>query len=562
MLQMLSLRHLRLKWRMVLILGVIAILQTGMLGHFAIRYLDSVLDKQIGQQAMRVALAIAASPDVIRAVEAKDSGFLQPLSYKLAHSAEARFVVFGDKDGIRLAHPFPHMIGKSMADDDGDTNAPALLQGKPYISKALGSIGWSMRGKAPVFNADGTDVIGIVSVGYMLDTVDRIVSNHRLTMFFAIGGAFLFSVFTAVWFASHFKRAIFNLEPEQIGRMYQERNATLETVREGIVAINHHGIVTTFNHAAIKTLELPEDGSYIGKHIQSVLPDSGMLDVLVQGQPQYDQEIWLHNHLLIANRIPLIQGDQITGVVSSFRLKNEVDLVSRKLTRIKQYAESLRSQSHEYNNKLHTIAGLIQIDAKDEALAVIGQETSSHQAFIQQLMEVTSDSILAGCLLGKYNRAKELGLELVIDQGSQMSALPDALPREQLVSILGNLIDNALEATLSHQGKGGTVTVVLSDFGKELIFEVEDQGPGISEDEQEKIFTRGYSTKSYSPQNIQGHGIGLDLVKSLTEHLGGLITVESIASHTEAGGSRFTLYLPKQFTQNNHNKKTTQHKEV
>lgn len=98
MLRMLSLRHLRLKWRMVLILGVIAVLQTGMLGHFAIRYLDNVLDEQIGQQAMRVALAIAASPDVVRAVEAKDSDFLQPLSYKLAHSAEARFVVFGDKD--------------------------------------------------------------------------------------------------------------------------------------------------------------------------------------------------------------------------------------------------------------------------------------------------------------------------------------------------------------------------------------------------------------------------------------------------------------------------------
>ncbi len=104
-----------------------------------------------------------------------------------------------------------------------------------------------------------------------------------------------------------------------------------------------------------------------------------MLDVLDNGEPQYDQEVWLHDHNLIANRIPLLQDGKVIGVVSSFRLKNELDMVSRKLTRIQQYAESLRSQSHEYNNKLHTIAGLIQIDAKDEALAVIGQETSSHQ---------------------------------------------------------------------------------------------------------------------------------------------------------------------------------------
>ncbi|MGF1701661.1 sensor histidine kinase [Photobacterium makurazakiensis] len=533
----LSLRFLRLNTRMVLILGIIAVLQTGILGHFAIRYLDSVLDEQIGQQAMRVALAISVSPDVIRAVDARNTSVLQPLSYKLAKSAEARFVVFGDKNGIRLAHPNKARIGKPMHDDEGDMNEIALVEGLPYISKAHGSVGQSVRGKAPIFNQQGTEIIGIVSVGYLLDTVQVLVSNHRTSMFIAIAAAFLFSVITAIWFAHHFKKAIFNLEPEEIGRMFQERNATLETVREGIVAINQDGIITTFNHAAIKTLQLPETHTYIGQHIQEVLPDSGLLHVLRNGSPQYDQEVWIHDQLLIVNRIPLIQGDTVNGVVSSFRLKNEVDLVSRKLTRIKQYAESLRSQSHEYNNKLHTIAGLIQIDATDEALAVIGQETSSHQAFIQQLMDVTSDSILAGCLLGKYNRAKELGLKLHLDEASHMAHLPSELPREQLVSILGNLIDNALEATLAHHGRGGQITLSLSDYGKEVIFEIEDQGRGLSNEEVDVIFTRGYSTKDQ-----QGHGIGLDLVKTLTEHLGGLVTVEPI----EPYGSRFTLYLPKE----------------
>lgn len=540
MTQLLSLRHLQLKTRMVLILGVIAVLQTGILGQFAIRYLDTVLEEQIGHQAMRVAQAIAASPTLIDAVETRNTDILQPLSYKMAKSAEAKFVVVGDRDGIRLAHPFPERIGKPMSDDDGDTNAPALIGGIPYVSKALGSIGWSVRGKAPIFNHTGTQIIGVVSVGYLLDTVEQLVSNHRLSMMLAIAAAFAFSVFTAIWFARHFKKAIFDLEPEQIGQMFEERNATLEAVREGIVAINQKGMITTFNHAAIRTLELPENEQYIGKHIMEVLPDTGMLHVLRSGQPQFDQEIWLHNHLLIASRIPLRQDDKTTGVVTSFRLKNEVDLVSRKLTRIKQYADSLRSQAHEYNNKLHTIAGLIQIDAKDEALAVIGQETSSHQAFIQQLMSVTSDSVLAGCLLGKYNRAKELGLTLHIEQESQMSALPDALPREQLVSILGNLIDNALEATLAHYGRGGSVTLSLSDYGKELIFEIEDQGPGVAESDRERIFTRGFSTKSQP-----GHGIGLDLVKSLTDHLGGMITVEPISPY----GSRFTLYLPKELSE-------------
>lgn len=541
----LSLRRLRLKPRMILILGMIAILQTGALGYFAISYLDKVLNEQIGQQAMRVAMAIAATPDVIDAVTEKNTTFLQPLSQKLARSAEARFVVFGDAQGVRLAHPLPERIGRPMADDEGDTNAPALIHGQAYISEALGSVGWSVRGKAPVFSRDGSTIVGIVSVGYLLDAVEVIVSHHTGSMLLAIGAAFLFSVGTAIWFANHFRKAIFNLEPEQIARMFQERNATLETVREGIVAINQSGHVTTFNHAAIKTLELSENQSYIGRHITEVLPDTGMEEVLAEGQPHFDHDIWLHDHNLIVNRIPLLQDGQVTGVVSSFRLKNEVDLVSRKLTRIKQYAESLRSQAHEYNNKLHTIAGLIQIDAKAEALAVIGQETVSHQAFIQQLMGVTSDSVLAGCLLGKYNRAKELGLELVMDENSQMSDLPAQLPREQLVSILGNLIDNALEATLNHHGQGGTVTLSFSDYGKELIFEVNDQGAGLTPEQADRIFTRGYTTKGQD-----GHGIGLDLVRSQVTHLGGLITVEP-GEPDEAGrpqhcsGSRFTVYLPK-----------------
>ncbi|WP_051642247.1 sensor histidine kinase [Photobacterium galatheae] len=536
MTKLLSLRHFRLRTRMILILGLIAILQTGALGQFTIRYLDSVLHEQIGQQAMRVAQTIAASPDVIRAVSEKNTAFLQPLSIRMAQAAQARFVVIGDEKGIRLAHLNPQRLGKSMSDDDTDDNSQALIHGKSYVALDQGSIGWSIRGKAPVFSADGSRIIGIVSVGYLLTEVDSIVSRHQLSMIVAITLAFLFSVLMALWFADHFRKAIFNLEPEQIGRMFQERNATLETVREGIVAINQHGIITTFNHAAIKTLQLPEDEVYIGRHITDVLPDNGMLAVLKSGEHHFDKEIWLHDHNLIANRFPLIQNSEVTGVVSSFRLKNEVDLVSRKLTRIQQYAESLRSQSHEYNNKLHTIAGLIQIGAVEQALNLIGQETSSHQSFIQTIMRATSDSILAGCLLGKYNRARELNLELQIEDNSQMSDIPPALPREQLVSILGNLIDNALEATLHHQGSGGIVTLSMSDFGKELIFEVDDQGPGVPAGDEDKIFTRGYTTK-----NKEGHGIGLHLVKQLTEHLGGFITVEP----AEPSGSRFTVYIPK-----------------
>jgi len=209
--------------------------------------------------------------------------------------------------------------------------------------------------------------------------------------------------------------------------------------------------------------------------------------------------------------------------------------VSRQLTRIQQYADTLRSQTHEYSNKLHTIAGLIQIGANQEALALIGSEVSDHQTLLHLLLEAVPDPVIAGCLLGKYNRAREMGLHLEIDPDSQMRDLPEKLPREQLVGVLGNLIDNALEATRLHTGTGGRVQLSMTDLGEELIFEVQDEGHGVPESAQRKIFERGVSTKG------DDHGIGLHLVQQFLNHWGGSITIENLAE----GGSRFTLYLPK-----------------
>ncbi len=531
-----SIRSLKLKKRMVLILGLIALLQTSIIGLFALHNLNQSLDEQIGKQALHVAKTIAAMSEVIDAVQHKDSTMLQPLSMHLAEEAGTRFVVFGDQDSIRLSHPNPAMIGLSLVDDDDDDISPTLKEGIERISKAEGSLGWSMRARVPVYDHNGEDIIGVISVGYLLDTVEATIAGYRITLILVIIGAFAFSVLTALWFADHFKKATFGLEPEQIGRLFDEQKATLQSVREGIIAINSEGQITTINQTAIKTLGLPGDTDLTGQPIEALLPDSAMLEVLASGEPQFDNEVWLKGKNLIVNRLPLHQGDTITGVVSSFRRKDELDQVSKKLTRIQQYADSLRSQAHEYSNKLHTIAGLIQINAKEEALALIGQETQDHQELIHLLVASVPDPILAGCLLGKYNRARELSLRLNIDPESQMADLPEDLPRDQLVSILGNLIDNALEATRSHRGAGGEVKLSMTDLGNDLIFEIEDQGAGISSDQQQRIFEKGVTSKTGS-----GHGIGLYLVKKLLDDLGGTITLEP----ADNSGSRFIVYIPK-----------------
>ena len=420
----------------------------------------------------------------------------------------------------------------------GDTNSPALVEGRAYLSKARGSLGWSMRGKAPIFSSTNGDIVGLVSVGYHLDQVDRIIQRQKITLIAVILTSFALSALIAVWFANHFKRAIFGLEPEQIARLFDEQKATLESVREGIIAINHKGRITTFNRTAVETLGLPLDQKLTGQHISEVLPDSAMLEILKTGEPQFDDEVWRDGYSIIANRLPLKQGDKITGVVSSFRRKDQLAMVSKKLTRIQQYADSLRSQSHEYSNKLHTIAGLIQIGAHDEALALIGQEAESHQELIKLLLVAVPDPVIAGCLFGKYNRAREMGMQLVIDPESHMTEIPEQMPREYLVSIIGNLIDNALEATLKHTGSGGEVYLSMTDLGNDLIFEIQDQGPGISLEQQKQIFEKGFSSKAK-----EGHGYGLHLVKSLLDKIGGTVALEPI----DEPGCCFVVYIPKKY---------------
>lgn len=525
---------------MVLILGLVALLQTGLIGIFALNYLSRAMDEQIALRALHVATTIATMPEIQHAVVRHDSAMLQPLSLQLAAKAEARYVVIGDHNGMRLTHPNLAAIGFSMLDDEPEEIELIFPDQQGYTYTAEGSLGLSMRARAPIYSAEGA-LLGVVSVGYLKDLIEAVIDRYWQTLVLVIVGAFAFSVLLAVWFASHFKKVIFGLEPEQIGQLFEERNATLQSIREGLIAINAAGEITTFNRTAIDTLGLSEAGELVGQPVLELLPDTQMLEVLSSGVPQFDREVWLQDRCLIVNRLPVIQNGQITGVVSSFRRKDELDQVSRQLTRIQQYADTLRSQSHEYSNKLHTIAGLIQLGATDQALALIGQETRSHQALIKLLVAAVPDPILAGCLLGKYNRAHEMGLELVLDPDSHMTDLPERLPREQLVSIVGNLLDNALEASLQHSGPGARVLMSLTDLGNDLIFEIEDQGPGISAAQQQQIFEKGVSSKTAA-----GHGIGLHLVRQQLSSLHGEITLEPGDSSLEThGGTRVTVYIPK-----------------
>ncbi len=550
------LMKLNLQTRMVMILGSFALLITLSIGGVALNIMSDTLEQQMGQQALSTARAVAKLPQIREGLVEKDSRKIQALVEEIRSSVGARFIVVGDTQGIRYAHPIPNRIGKKMVGGDNDR---ALLGGEEYVSKAEGSLGFSIRGKVPIYgfrNRTGnpkdaaSKIVGVVSVGFMLTQVEQTIAEYQTELWWLAGVALFLSLGLAVMISNYFKQAIFGFEPEQIARLFQERNATLQSVREGIIAINPLGEITTFNKAALEIFQLTDSGSIAGHNIQEILPDSRLLKVIDSGEPVLDQEDIVAGHRVIVNRIPLIQNGHVIGAVSSFRLKDELDQLADQLSRMQIYADTLRSQAHEYSNKLHTISGLIQVGAYDQAIELIGQETQDHQTLLHLLLQAVPDPILSGCILGKYNRAREMGLMLEVDPDSQMQDLPDHLPRELLVTILANLLDNAMDANMRGQGK--SIRLSMTDLGNDLIFEVEDEGLGIDEHVRQTLLQKGVSSK----QGDQ-HGYGLYLVHQALERLGGQIMFEPVEPAGKKGGetlddkeegysgTRVEVYIPK-----------------
>jgi two-component system CitB family sensor kinase len=526
----------RFQTRVMLTLVFIVTLQAIVSGSFTLHYIEVVLEERIGEQALQLSRVISKLPQIRQGLVKRDAKQIQAFAEAIRLETDARFIVVGDLDGIRFSHPIVERIGKKRV---GGDNQRAIENGESYVSKAVGSLGPSMRGKSPIFDSNG-NIIGVTSVGYMLDSIDDRVSGYQNSVILILITSLLASMLVGMAISRHFKKVLFGLEPEEIARLFEERNTTLETVKEGIISIDLEGFITTFNRTAIETLGLTKTQSLTGKDIRQVLPESDMWSVLKNGKPVHDKEIWINGQSLIVNRLPVNVNGKITGVVSSFRPKGELELLTRQLSQIEQYAESLRSQSHEYANKLHTIGGLIQLGANDQAMALIGQESKGIQDLVQLLVTVVPDPIVAGCILGKFNRARELGLELIVDKESQMVDIPKSIPRDKLVTIIGNLLDNAFEATRVNTTKDDianrNVTLSMSDYGDDLIFEIDDNGKGVSEEDKGLIFDKGFSSKIE-----EGHGYGLYLVSCILNELHGEMTLRNL----EAGGSRAIVYLPK-----------------
>ena len=492
----------------------------------------NVVEHEIGERALSVAKMTAKHPEVIeRMKEGRTTKELQQLALEIQQQAGAEYVVIGDEYSIRYAHPVPSRIGEKMV---GDDNAKALIEGRSYISIAEGTLGEAVRGKSPILDENGT-IIGVVSVGFLRKEIftTNIVYAKSLVVVLLI--TVILSVLLATYLADKIKRQLLNYEPQEIAAVLTERNTMVESIREGIIVVDTAGTVTLSNHAANKILN--RQGSVVGENIHTVIPNTRLMEVMELGQKQLDRVMDINNTKTLVNRVPIIKDGAYIGAVASFRPFEEIDLIADELSQVNQYIESLRAQTHEYNNFLYTISGLIQLQAYDEAVELIHHERIGNHALINFMSRHIKDPYLSGIIVGYYNRAKELKVQLLLDDSSYCGRLEIPLEKHLLISILGNLVTNAFEAVEHLEEQHRIVRIYIFEHEEEIVFEVEDSGKGIQPEQMELIFELKQSTKDQKTR-----GYGLHIVKENVTLLNGSIAIEK----GDLGGALFIISIPKE----------------
>ncbi|MFF4792169.1 ATP-binding protein [Streptomyces sp. NPDC001276] len=499
----------------------VAVLATGLflapLGH------------QLDEQAMRRALAIAETTaenqqiarDLQHTAPSVD-GPVQREAERIRKATGAEYVVVMDTRGTRWSHTDPEEVGQHVS-----TSPKTALAGRKVMEIDTGTLGRSARGKVPLYDADHR-IVGAVSVGIAYDSVRAKLIDAIPGLFAYAGGALAAGALAAWLISRRVQRQTRDLAFSDIAALLAEREAMLHGIREGVVALDRVGRIRLLNDEAQRLLGLGDEA--VGRSLDEALGEGRTTDVLDGRVTGTDLLTVRGQRVLVANRMPTDDG----GAVATLRDRTELEELGRELDSTRGLIDALRAQDHEHANRMHTLLGLLELEMYDDAVEFVGEVVGDHRATAEQVTEKIQDPLLAALLVGKATVAAERGVALWL---SDLTHLPDRVvdPRG-LVTIVGNLVDNALDAVAATPH--ARVEVELRAETRTAVLRVRDTGPGVPAGRRDLIFTEGWSTKQ--PPAHGRRGIGLSLVRRLAERQGGTVAV----GEAHGGGAEFTVVLP------------------
>ncbi|MFC9889484.1 sensor histidine kinase [Streptomyces pilosus] len=491
----------------------------------------SQAEEAAGRQATSVALAVADSPSVREAIRTDDpSSRLQPYALAVVRDTDVDFVTIMDPRGIRWTHPDPAQIGLVFQGHTG----PAL-GGRTFTETYTGTLGPSVRAVTPVL--DGERTVGLVSAGIRVEEISQRVRGQLTALLAVAAGALALGAVGTYVVNARLRRHTHGMNATELSHMHDYHQAALHAVREGLLMLDGQYRVALINDGGRELLGVDQEEDVVGRPVTELDLPSPLTGALLASEPRVDEVHLTADRVLVVNTSP-VTGGQRRGTVVTLRDVTELQSLMGELDSERGFTQALRSQAHEAANRLHTVVSLIELDRAEEAVDFATAELELAQALTDQVVAAVSEPVLAALLLGKTAQANERGVELVVSPDSRLDdgLLPDSLPARDLVTILGNLIDNAVDAAQGGVRPRVTVTALTADPSR-LILRVSDTGPGVDPERTEEVFRRGFTTK---PSGPGGRGLGLALVQQAVARHGGALSVAS----GEEGGAVFEVRLP------------------
>ena len=481
------------------------------------------------QRTLGVAETFAHSPDVLAALHARNpAAILQPMAESVRRATGVDFVVVMRPDGVRYSHPNPSLIGGHFLGNTG----PALA-GRPFTETFTGTLGPSVRAVVPV-PGEGRPVQGLVAVGITQAKITNQL-NRQIPALLSLVALFLaLAALASLLVSRRLQRFTYGLGPVELARLYEHHDAVLHAVREGLLVLDGDRRLLLVNDEGARLLGLRPAAE--GKLAAELDVPGGLGEILTSGREVHDELHLTTEAVVVVNQAPVIRRRRAFGTVVTLRDHTELQALTSELDSVRSLAEMLKSQAHESTNRLHAVVTLIELGRPEAAVELATAELAAAQRLADQLLGVVEEPVLVALLIGKAAEASERGVELTVTEDTAVQAT--GIDPRDLVTLVGNLIDNAIDAAAAAPApRRVTVTVCQDRTG--LVLRVADSGPGLSQDLVERAFHRGWSTKPVSgPQRSQGRGLGLALVRQVVTRYDGSIEV------TRDGGAVFTIRLP------------------
>jgi two-component system CitB family sensor kinase len=453
----------------------------------------------------------------------------------------ASYVVIATADGTIIASPDHSQLGKKL-DLHG---SPALAEGTSWVGVVEEGSKKAVVAHVPVL-ADGEErpgaarrfrigeIIGVVAVGREYPSWLEMLASATPNLLTYLGLATAIGFVGSLLVARRVKRQTLGLEPRQIAGLAEHREALLHGIKEGVIALDPQRRVTLVNDEATRLLRLPEDA--VGRSLTDLDLPPRLTDVLAGVDGTGTDSIVLRGgRVLVLNRMPVSHRGRDLGAVVTLRDRTELDTLTQELEGARSTTEALRSQAHEFANRMHTVAGLIELEEYDEALRFATSTTAAHEALARSISDHIEEPALAALLLAKSAEVSERGAELIVSDDSQVRR-EDVGDPEDLLLVVGNLVDNALDAL----GAGsGWIRVTVRATEEGVLVEVRDSGPGIAPELADEVFQHGFTTKVAQSGGVRG--LGLALTRQACVRRGGWVKVRN----EEGAGAVFTALLPR-----------------